>query len=424
LIRAVTYDDADCQANKFALSASAVGHWRWWASDPTACWQTEQSIAAVASANGSVDAQPELPAGYTDMWARIRAGFSLPRIAGPLVAKYRALYTRHPQHVTRILERSQRYLYFIVAELEKRNMPNEIALLPIIESAYNPRAQSPMRAAGLWQFIPSTGRHYGLHRDSWYDGRRDVLAATRAALDYLQFLHGMFGDWELALAAYNWGEYAVQRAIARNVADRKPTRYQNLKMPTETRGYLPKLQAVKDIIDNHKLFGIELPHVPNKPYFIAINTAADIDVMKAAQLADVSVEEFQLLNAGYAGPVVIPTAERQIVLPVDKVEGFQARLENYNEPLSTWQMYTLKKGDSLQKLARRFSTSVSSLRDANGFLGRARARPGQVLLVPIAQRQPVVRTAAILPTSIAPARPTEQRNHAISEAQAQGRLLD
>jgi membrane-bound lytic murein transglycosylase D len=417
-------DDAYCQANKFGLSASSVGNWRWSASDPPACWQTEQSIAGVASANGPADAQPELPAGYTDIWTRIRAGFSLPRIAGPLVAKYRALYTRHPQHVARILKRSQRYLYFIVAELEKRNMPNEIALLPIIESAYNPRARSPMRAAGLWQFIPSTGRHYGLHRDSWYDGRRDVVAATHAALEYLQFLHSMFGDWELALAAYNWGEYAVQRAIARNVADRKPTRYQSLKMPNETRGYLPKLQAVKDIIDNHELFGIELPHVPNKPYFIAINTAADIDVIKAAQLADVSVEEFQLLNAGYAGPVVIPAAERQIVLPVDKVEGFQARLENYNEPLSTWQMYTLKKGDSLQKLARRFSTSVSSLRNANGFLGRTRARPGQILLVPIAQRQLVVRTAAVLPASIAPANPTEQHNHAMSEAQAQGRLLD
>jgi LysM repeat protein len=344
--------------------------------------------------------QEREPSEYASLWERVRAGFTLPRISSPLVARYRAWYTKHPEHLKRVLERSQRYLYFIVSELEKRNMPNEIALLPIIESAYNPHALSPMRAAGIWQFIPSTGRHYGLQQDLWYDGRRDVVAATRAALDYLQFLHDMFSDWEVALAAYNWGEYAAQRAIAKNAARHMDTRYANLKMPAETRAYLPKLQAVKDLIDNHSAHGLELPHVPNEPYFAATRAEAEIDMVKAAELANVSMEEFKLLNAGYAGPLLIPATERQIVLPVSKIEGFTAKLENYNEPLTTWQKYTLKKGETLQKVARRFSTSISLLREANRFLGRKPVRPGQILMVPIKEPEHALRRRAAVSASM------------------------
>jgi membrane-bound lytic murein transglycosylase D len=372
------------------------------------------------SRNLDIDGEQERDADhYPSLWERVRAGFTLPRINSPLVSKYRAWYIKHPHHVRRVLERSQRYLYFIVSELEKRNMPIEIALLPMIESAYNPHAMSPMRAAGLWQFIPSTGRHFGLQQDLWYDGRRDVVAATGAALDYLQLLHGMFNDWELALAAYNWGEYAVQRAIAHNVARRKPARYASLKMPSETRGYLPRLQAVKDLIDNQHVLGFELPRVPNRPYFAAIRAGADIDIAKAAEFADVSVEEFQLLNAGYAGPVLIPTAERQIVLPVAKVDGFYAKLATYNEPLTTWRKYTLKKGETLQKLARQFSTSISHLREANGFLGRHLTRPGQTLLVPIKERQRLPAQAPALPAHIETVSPLQQHvpDSAIGEEQ-------
>src|SRR5690242_13467610 len=192
---------------------------------------------------------------FKNLWERIRAGFALPEIDSPLVARHEAWYLNRPEYVQRMVERSHRYLYFIVEELEKRNMPTEIALLPMIESAYNPQAYSRARASGIWQFIPSTGRKYGLQQNFWYDGRRDVLAATRAALDYLQFLHDMFGDWELALAAYNWGENGVQRAVEKNRARRKATNYASLSMPKETRNYLPKLQAVKNIVTNPQLLG-------------------------------------------------------------------------------------------------------------------------------------------------------------------------
>jgi len=194
------------------------------------------------------DLQPENEAedltggeAYTDLWDRIRAGFGMPLIKSPRVARYEARYLKNPRHLRRVIERSRPFLYFIVGELEKRGMPTEIALLPMIESAYNPHAISPKRAAGLWQFMPATGRRYGLHQDPWYDGRRDVVAATRAALDYLQFLHDMFHDWELALAAYNWGEHAVVRARADNAAHGRPARYGSLKMPNETRNYLLQL---------------------------------------------------------------------------------------------------------------------------------------------------------------------------------------
>ena len=261
---------------------------------------------------------------YTDLWERIRAGFAMPSIKSRRVARYEAQYLKSPRHFRRVIERSRPYLYFIVGELEKRGMPTEIALLPIIESAYNPQAVSSKRAAGLWQFMPATGRQYGLHRDPWYDGRRDVVAATRAALDYLQFLHDMFDDWELALAAYNWGERAVLRARAKNAARGRPTRYGSLKMPDETRNYLPQLQALKNLIGSSTL--LELAALPNEPYFAQMKAPEAVDVVKLARLADMPVEQFRSLNSGYRGPVIIQTTMRSILLPVDKLDLFQANL--------------------------------------------------------------------------------------------------
>ena len=319
---------------------------------------------------------------YQDLWERIRAGFGLSKIDSPLVARHERWYLNRPQYVQRMVERSHRYLYFIIEELEKRNMPTEIALLPMIESAYNPQAYSPMRAAGIWQFIPSTGRRYGLQQDFWYDGRRDVLAATRAALDYLQFLHNMFGDWQLALAAYNCGENGVQRALANNRAHHKATNYASLKIPKETRNYLPKLQAVKNIVANPTLLGLELETIPNQPYFAVVKPSGHIDVVKAAQLANMPVEEFRSLNPGYNRPVIIQTTARHIVVPIDKVDEFHANLERNGDPLVTWQAYTLKKGETLNKVASKFGTSVNRLREVNGFNGRKHMRPGQMLLVP------------------------------------------
>ena len=231
---------------------------------------------------------------------------------------------------------------------------------------------------------PAPTQKYGLQQDFWYDGRRDVLAATRAALDYLQFLHDMFGDWELALAAYNWGENGVQRAVANNRAHHKATNYASLRMPKETRNYLPKLQAVKNIIANPKLLGLELETIPNRPYFAVVKTSGHIDVVKAAQLADMPVEEFRSLNPGYNRPVIIQAAARHIVVPIDNVDEFHANLERNGDPLVTWQTYTLKKGETLNKVASKFGTTGYRLREVNGFDGRKHIRPGQVLLVPFA----------------------------------------
>ena len=330
-----------------------------------------------------LDAPP--PPKYRDLWGRIRAGFAMQEIDSPLVARHEAWYLNRPEYVQRMVERSRLYIYFVVEELEKRGMPTEIALLPMIESAYNPQAYSRMRAAGMWQFIPSTGRKYGLQQNFWYDGRRDVLAATRAALDYLQVLHDTFGDWELALAAYNCGEGGLQRAIAKNRARHKPTDYFSLKMPKETRNYLPKLQAVKNIISNLDTLGFELGPVPNQAYFTVVNAPGHMDVIKAAQLADMPVEEFRSLNPGYNRPVMIKAAARQILLPVDKADGFQANLQNNAEPLVTWQTYTLRKGESLENAAAKFKIHVQRLKEVNGLVRHKRVQPGQMLLVPLEQ---------------------------------------
>ena len=282
-----------------------------------------------------------------------------------------------------MIERSRLYLFHIVEEVEKRGMPTEIALLPMIESAYNPSAYSRMRAAGIWQFIPSTGRKYGLKQTWWYDGRRDVLAATRAALDYLQFLHDSLGSWELALAAYNCGEGKVQRAIARNRKKGKRTDYMSLKLPKETRNYLPKLQAVKNIISAPDLLNFDLQPVPNRPYFTVVEAPPHIDVEMAAKLADMPVEEFQSLNPGHTRPVITPVANRQLLVPVDKANVFQANLESNDQPLVTWQTYQLTKDEKLVDAARKYGISVERLQEVNGLSGRKRVRPGQMLLVPM-----------------------------------------
>lgn len=326
---------------------------------------------------------PPPPPKYADLWQRIRAGFALPEIDSPLVTRHEAWYLNRPEYVQRMIERSRLYLYFVVEELEKRGMPTEIALLPMIESAYNPQAYSRMRAAGIWQFIPSTGKKYGLQQNFWYDGRRDVLAATRAALDYLQFLHDYFGEWELALAAYNYGEGGVQRAVAKNRARHKATNYASLKMPRETRNYLPKLQAVKNILSDPDMLGFALAPIPNAPYFTVVTAPAQMDVVKAAALADMPVEEFRSLNPAYNRPVIIQATAREILLPVDKVDQFHTNLENNAGPLVTWQTYTLKQGESVEKVATKFNISVQRLKEVNGIIRQRRVRPGQMLLVPL-----------------------------------------
>ena len=316
-----------------------------------------------------------------DVWQRIRDGFAMHEIQGKSVERYQKWYADRPDYVGRVTERAERYLYFIVEEVEKRGMPMEIALLPIIESAFNPGAYSGAHASGIWQFIPSTGKNFGLEQNWWYDGRRDIISATNGALNYLQKLHGMFGDWELALAAYNCGENAVQRAQASNRKLGKSTNYSSLKLPRETRDYVPKLQAVKNIISNPGNFGISLRPISNKPYFVTVISARHIDVKLAAELADISLEEFQALNPAHNRPVILQENADVLLLPVDKVETFNTNLKNYNAPLVSWQEYKSEKGERLDKLAPSFGMSVEKLRKVNGLPSRIKVSNGQKLLV-------------------------------------------
>ncbi len=323
-----------------------------------------------------------VPPKSTNLWDRIRSGFAVRDIDSPLVQRHVAWYLNRPDYMQRMMERSRRYLHFVVEELEKRRMPLELALLPMIESAYNPIAYSTAKASGIWQFIPATGKHYGLEQNWWYDGRRDVTAATFAALDYLQKLYGDFGDWQLALAAYNWGEGSVARAVNRNARKGQSGDYESLHMPAETANYVPKLQAVKNIIADPARYGVVLEDIPNQPYFIRVSAPAHIDFKRAAQLAEVPLEEFRYLNPAHNRPV-ITSSGRTLLLPVDKAGVFTANLEANDDPLVTWQTYTLHKKEGIEQVAARFHMTAATLRQVNGLDQRRKVRPGHTLLVPL-----------------------------------------
>jgi membrane-bound lytic murein transglycosylase D len=281
-----------------------------------------------------------------------------------------------------MVERSRRYLYHIVTEVTERKMPTEIALLPMIESAYNPTALSVARAAGIWQFMPSTGRHYGLAQNFWVDSRRDVLAATDKALVYLAKLHEDFGDWQLALAGYNWGEGNVGKALARNKAKGLPLDYESLDMPAETRNYLPKLQAVKNIVRDPERYGLALADIPDTPFFAVVKTDRKMDTKRAAELAELSLEDFLALNPQHNRPVIAGADEQSILLPIDNAEIFAAKLELTQQPLVSWQAYRMKANETLPQVAARYGMSVETLRAVNGIGPRARVPAGHPLLVP------------------------------------------
>ena len=323
----------------------------------------------------------ELPP--SDLWDRIRAGYAMPDLDDPLVAKWEKYYSERPEYMARIVDRSGKYMFYIVTELERRGMPLEIALLPMIESAFNPIANSSAKASGIWQFIPSTGTSYGMKQDWWADSRRDIVKATNGALDYLSNLHGMFGDWQLALASYNWGEGSVGRAVQKAKARDKDGTYLSLDMPAETRNYLPKLQAVKNIIRNPAAFGITIATVPNEPYFKTITLAHPIDLKRAAQLAEMTEADFVALNPAHNRPVIGGRSEYQVLLPANKADTFLARLETNEKPRVSWMAYRTRSGDRIEALAERFGTSVTALKSVNGIRSVAPTLPpGYHLLVP------------------------------------------
>ena len=318
-----------------------------------------------------------------ELWDRIRRGFAMPDLQDTLVADREQWYSSRPDYIQRMTERSSKYLFHIVEELERRQMPTELALLPFIESAFNPQAVSSAKAAGMWQFMPATGKYFDLKQNAFRDDRRDVLASTRAALDYLQKLHGMFGDWHLALAAYNWGEGSVGRAIARNKKAGLGTGYLDLNMPAETRLYVPKLQAVKNIVANPQGFRAELPLIANHPYFQQVQLSRDIDVALAARLADVRIEDFKALNPSAHRPVIIASGTPQILLPWDNALVFQRNFDAYSQgQYASWTAWTAPTTLNVSEAARRVGMSENDLRSVNNIPPRMLIKAGSTLLVP------------------------------------------
>ncbi len=319
----------------------------------------------------------------SDLWDRIRRGFAMPDLQHELVQDREQWYANRPDYMQRMTERSRKYLFHIVEELERRNMPTELALLPYIESAFNPQAVSSAKAAGMWQFMPATGNYFDLKQNAFRDDRRDVLASTRAALDYLQKLHGMFGDWHLALAAYNWGEGSVGRAIARNQKAGLGTSYTDLTMPAETRLYVPKLQAVKNIVANPEAFRTDLPLIENHPYFQTVDITRDIDVALAARLADVELADFKALNPSLDKPVILAAGTPQILLPWDNAKVFERNLAAYKEGQhASWTVWSVPSTMSTAEVARRVGMDESELRSINRIPPRMLVKAGSALIVP------------------------------------------
>ena len=323
----------------------------------------------------------------TDLWARVRQGFTMPDLDNDLVRNREQWYASRPDYVQRMTERGSRYMFHIVEELERRGMPTELALLPFIESAFNPQATSSARASGMWQFMAGTGRDYDLKQNIFRDDRRDVLQSTRAALDYLQKLYAMFGDWHLALAAYNWGEGNVQRAIAKNQKLGLPTDYASLRMPSETQYYVPKLQAVKNIIAHPADFGLTLPPLKNHPYFLSVPIDRDMDVAVAIKLADMPLEEFQSLNPQMNKPVILAAGTPQVLLPYDNANQFVRQLPLHRGPLASWTAWVVPKTVRPAEAAKAVGMSESELRAVNRIPPRMLVKAGSTLLVPRGARR-------------------------------------
>ncbi len=317
-----------------------------------------------------------------DLWERIRSGFSMPDLETDLVRDREQWYASKSQYLQGMTERSSKYLYYIVEELESRKMPTELALLPFIESSFNPQAISSAKASGMWQFMPKTGKNFDLKQNAFRDDRRDVLASTRAALDYLQKLYLQFGDWHLALAAYNWGEGNVSKAIQRSKNAGLTGTYTELNMPMETRMYIPKLQAVKNIVANPGQFATTLPDIPNHPYFQTVPLPRDMDVRVAAHLADVTMEDFTALNPSAHRPVLLAGGTPQILLPWDNAEIFQRNYEAFGGKLATWTAWVAPTTMKVSEAARRVKMSEAEFRSINNIPPKMLIKAGSALLIP------------------------------------------
>ena len=320
---------------------------------------------------------------YDDLFDRMRAGFALDEVQEPAIDQQLAWFEHNPDYLERVFQRGQRYMYHVVTEVEARGMPLEFALLPVVESAYEPFAYSVSRAAGLWQFIPDTGRRFGLKQDWWFDGRRDVIESTRAALDYLQALHDQFdGDWLLAIAAYNVGENTVQREMDFNRAHGKPADFWHLKLPAETRAYVPKLLAMKRLMAEPERYGLEFAAIPNEPYFAVIDTNSQIDLKIAAQLAGTSYDELVALNPGYNRWATDPDGPHRMLVPIDNADGFEAALKTLSpDERVRFAEHEVGRRETLASIARQYGTSAAVISKINDLKG-GKVTAGESLKIP------------------------------------------
>ncbi len=344
--------------------------------------EAEESPARPMPMYGAVEPKP-VDTPPVDLWDRIRRELTWQRIHNEQVGQARDRYLRQHDYLEVIAERAALYLYFIVEEVEARDLPMEIALLPLVESTLNPFAYSSQRAAGLWQIMPATGRYLGLERDWWYDGRRDLRDSTRAALDYLESLHGDFdGDWLLALAAYNSGKARVNRARASNRKKGLATDYWSLKLPRETRYYVPKLIALTQIIAYPEAFDLSIPTVANAPAFEIGDTGGQIEISRAADLAGIEVATVRALNPGHLRWATSPDQPPELLLPPGTLDRFSAGIATLTpEDRVTWEYYEIRRGDNLIGIAKKFDTDVALLRQANSIRG-SMIRAGDTLMIP------------------------------------------
>lgn len=340
----------------------------------------EQIAVSITNLNAAILRNPSSP--HNNLWSRMRQDFRMSEVNPEIVRRHETYYSTRSAYFNRTVERSRPYLYHILSEVEKRNMPSEIALLPFIESAFVTKARSHVGASGLWQFMPATGRHYGLAQNHIYDGRHDIYASTNAALDYLQYLHNMFGDWSLALAAYNWGEGNVNRAVNRARSQGLEPVYENLNMPNETRNYVPKLLAVRNLVSNPQVFGLNLADIENKPYFAAISIDSPMDINAITRLANISQAEFEALNPSFKVPVFMPeNGQRKLLLPVGAVNAFEHNLRNApKESLLSYDILRSDGATTLSDIADRNGVSVTDLRRTNGLSSNT-IRAGLPILV-------------------------------------------
>lgn len=341
----------------------------------------EQIATSITNLNAAILRNPSQTR-HNNLWSRMRQDFRMSEVNPEIVRRHETYFSTRSAYFNRTVERSRPYLYHILSEVEKRNMPSEIALLPFIESAFVTKARSHVGASGLWQFMPATGRHYGLAQNNIYDGRHDIYASTNAALNYLQYLHNMFGDWSLALAAYNWGEGNVSRAVARARSQGLEPVYENLNMPNETRNYVPKLLAVRNLVSNPQVFGLHLSNIENKPYFEAISIDSPIDINAITRLANISQAEFEALNPSFKVPVFLPeNGQRKLLLPVGAVNAFERNLRSApKESLLSYDILHSDGATTLSDIADRNGVSVADLRRTNGLSSNT-IRAGLPILV-------------------------------------------